>query len=363
MPANLDDRQQHIILTFTTVGSAIILSIVVYVSLVEIPRLEKRQHQQYHTQNHIPRDDSYLKNCSVLYSCLTTFIYMAFATTIFVWPIVSRINPHVNDDTTRLTSSINFCETDFRHTRYIAEPTNAISSIAAYLPLALIGGIRSTKTPRYLMCYATIFLIGVGSTLLHTFLTAVTQGGDELPMLWYTAATSYCAFDVIFSGIPGVGMFFILTAILSTGVYLQCRANFTYFYLLFTTYTVTLTLSLIYITLFMNWENKPNGADFKRRILVPLMQANSIATVFATWCWVAEMLGCESASQRPADDIQWFIWNLVLHPFWHFATGIVSFLVVQVIHAAEGFARGRGMPSIVWVVAPFVVFDADKKLI
>ena len=361
MPANLDQSQQQIILTVTTISSIAILSLVAYAEWVEIPRLTRLAKKQQAENETIA--SLKIRKMSIFYTCLKLFFYMAISTFFFSLPIILF---HTASDTSSniVTSSINFCESDFRHTTFIAEPVNTISSIMAYLPLSALGALRSTtiqQRTRYMICYGTLFMIGVGSTLLHSFLTAMTQGGDELPMLWYTAATSFGAFDVIFSGIPGVGTFVGITAILSTLVYVQFRANFTYFYLMFTSYTVTLSLSLIYIALFKKWENRKNGAEFKRCVLLPLMQTSSITLVFAVWCWIAEMLGCEAASQQPTDTLQWMVWNRVLHPCWHFATAIAAFLVIQEIYAAEGFSKGHGMPWIVSVGAPFVVFDDTQK--
>ena len=45
-----------------------------------------------------------------------------------------------DDDIIRdLSSSINFCEEDFVDSDYIAEPANTASSVASYIPLALLG--------------------------------------------------------------------------------------------------------------------------------------------------------------------------------------------------------------------------------
>ena len=392
MPANLDESQHQVILTVTTLWSIIVLGYMVYTEFIEIPRLTKllqqqqliiqqQQHQQQQPKHKKSQKQSIeagnnhdgSKNhneCGILllllYGCLKSFFFMLLSTIVLTYPILCIDNQHAVEDSKRLPSSsgssINFCESDFRHTRYMAEPVNTISSITAYLPVAVVGIVRSTTRLRYLVCYTTVFMIGIGSTLLHSSLTAFTQGGDELPMLWYTAATSYCAFDVIFSGLRGVGTVVSLTAIVSTIVYVRFRANFTYFYLMFSAYTITLTFSLLHMTLFMRWEKRSDGVDFKRRILLPLTRLICVVVVAAVWIWVAEMLGCESATNQTTDSVMWFVWNRVLHPLWHFTSAMVAFLLVQVIYAAEGFSKGWGVPSIVWVGVPFVEFAEDRKL-
>ena len=76
-----------------------------------------------------------------------------------------------------------------------------MSSLTCYVPLALFG-LFSTRhgrrAKRFVVIYSTLLAIGLGSTALHALLTAQAQGGDELPMLWFTAAAAFCALDIIF---------------------------------------------------------------------------------------------------------------------------------------------------------------------
>jgi dihydroceramidase len=344
MGASLDQDQRRVVLTVSTVVTVIITCLSWYAEFHVAPKLAVQ------TQKSKPM---------LLQECIKTLICMAVATAIVAWPITTLRNTSPSSFTD-LTSSINFCEPDFEHTRWIAEPANAVSNIFAYIPLAITGLKYSTKL-RYRICYVAIIMIGVGSLLLHSLLTAETQGGDELPMLWYCAAASYCGFSVIFSESSNlVGPLVLLSALVATCVYLKFRSNFIYFYLLFDAYVITLLLSLLYITLIMDIEKRRQGALFKQQILLPLARATAWTTVSAIWIWVLEMSYC---SQAQSSDTLWvrFLFNRVLHPCWHFLTGLLASLVVQIFVATERFlSRGR-LPSIQWMGGPMVIFESDNN--
>lgn len=91
-------------------------------------------------------------------------------------------------------ASIDFCERNFEHSGWVAEPVNALSS----LPLVVLGlygvfgatGARRApaRTPAwedraFALAYGILAAVGVGSAALHATLTRVGQFCDEAPML------------------------------------------------------------------------------------------------------------------------------------------------------------------------------------
>ena len=85
------------------------------------------------------------------------------------------------------TSSIDWCETNYAVSHYVAEWFNTLSSV----PLIVVGllGVRwhwRVLERRFLLVFASVALVGVGSTAFHGTLLFRLQMLDELPML-YTA--------------------------------------------------------------------------------------------------------------------------------------------------------------------------------
>ena len=350
MGTSLDQTQQDLIFRVVVVVTVVLVGFLAYSEFHVLPRLHQSSHDEIGERTS--------KNDPLVWGWIRTFACMSFATLLITLAIIRNDIPGTFDDIpTTVTSSINFCESDFQHSRHVAEPANTVSSFTSYIPLAILGLANTTNT-RYTVCFVTLFLIGIGSSLLHAFLTALSQGGDELPMLWFTAATSFCGFEIISpKKVPGLAKIVVLTAVASTVVYLHFRANFLYFTAMFSLYSWALIFSLIYISFFMPWEEKFHGRPFKRDILLPLSRCCAITVLLAVWVWYLDMAGCAYAKQQPRESYVWMIWDRILHPVWHFSTAIVAFLTVEVFIAADGFGRGLGMPRIRWYGAPVVVFE------
>jgi hypothetical protein len=299
MPHNLDETTQKIILTVSTFTTTVIAIPALIGQFRLVPNLRRRLMLSAQS------DDK--TRPSLLVGCLGFLILMFFATVIFTSPIVLYLE-HEQDDITaaaaaaaveQQSSSINFCEEDFRHTPYIAEPANVISSLTSYVPLALLGlfGPPSTqykREKRFIAVYATLLAIGLGSSALHGLLTAEAQGGDELPMLWYTASTAFCSIDVILVAkwkqqeqrTTVLALLVILSAVVATITYVARREDFTIFYIIFSLYSQTMVVSVVWICFGINWEETKQMSDagihFKATVLFPLAIAAGWTTILNT---------------------------------------------------------------------------------
>ena len=83
------------------------------------------------------------------------------------------------------TGTIDWCETNYTHTPYIAEFVNTLTNIPVII-LGLYGAAVSFLNGvnrRYVLCYLGLSLIGVGSTGFHASLRWEWQLMDELPMV------------------------------------------------------------------------------------------------------------------------------------------------------------------------------------
>jgi len=365
MPSNLDVSTQRIILCVSSFTTLAISVPALYARFILIPNFRRQLSTSMISLKK--------KNPSLFVECLASVALMILATVILTLPIVTLTNEPSSEKQQVLSSSINFCEEDFQHSPYIAEPANTVSSLTCYVPLALLGllGRPSTQyhhSKRFVILYATLLTIGVGSMAPHALLSAEAQGGDELPMLWYTAAAAYCALDVILQRKSSLLAVLVAgSAVAATVTYVIGRHDFSIFYILFSIYSQTMIFSVIYITFGMNWEalNRDQGIQFKANVLFPLAIATGWSTIFAIWVWVSEMLFCNAVMQDRSygEVVAPFLWNRVVHPMWHFWSGLLAWLLVQVLVAAHGMQQGWGKPSLQWFGAPFVVFHEDEKKI
>jgi len=84
-----------------------------------------------------------------------------------------------------VTANIDWCESNYSLTPYVAEFWNALSSFSFVLS-SLVGVYLTLKyrmEKRFLFCFLSICLVGLGSILFHSTLLRFTQSLDELPMI------------------------------------------------------------------------------------------------------------------------------------------------------------------------------------
>eukprot|EP01060_Flectonema_neradi_P015751 TRINITY_DN2239_c2_g2_i2.p1 TRINITY_DN2239_c2_g2~~TRINITY_DN2239_c2_g2_i2.p1 ORF type:complete len:267 (+),score=2.85 TRINITY_DN2239_c2_g2_i2:53-853(+) len=84
-----------------------------------------------------------------------------------------------------ITASVDWCESNYEHTQYVAELFNTISS----LPVAIMGLYAYKRSKgRYGLLYniacVGMIIIGLGSASFHGTLLRECQMLDEIPMLW-----------------------------------------------------------------------------------------------------------------------------------------------------------------------------------
>ncbi|WVW84530.1 hypothetical protein I302_106564 [Kwoniella bestiolae CBS 10118] len=94
------------------------------------------------------------------------------------------------------TSTIDWCESNYVHTPYIAETINTLTNLPSIL-LGLYGYfsvLRNGLPRRFAYCYLGLSLIGIGSFGFHMSLRWEWQLMDELPMIY---VVSYAAFLIL----------------------------------------------------------------------------------------------------------------------------------------------------------------------
>lgn len=384
MPQNLDEHTRSVIVKVMGLSLAILGSANYAAQCVVIPRLRRRSGTR--GWNGPP----------LLLGCITTLLMMLVLSALATLPIIalgsmaqSKEGRHdgdssmmqqaaalEDDSSSPLTSSINFCEDDFADSNWIAEPANTASSLASYCPLALWGllglpskewSTRMAGHRRFGVAYATLFAIGIGSTLLHALLTAGAQGGDELPMLWFVASLCFIGLDMILQG-TRINLSAIIStlvfgqapsraqkesrwillwlvsgsAVVATAIYCFSRENFLPFYIMFVLYATTSTIGLITICFFLKWND---DTQFRSNVLLPLAVCTGWMAIVAIVAWVSEMLFCSTAQESPNLWLRW-VWNRAVHPFWHCSSSLLAWLLVQAMLAGQGLQRGWGEPQL-----------------
>lgn len=86
-----------------------------------------------------------------------------------------------------ITSTVDWCETNYVHLSFVAELFNSASSLA--MVFAGVLGIalhRHVLERRFMLAYAMVSVVGLGSIAFHATLLRGPQMMDELPMLWLT---------------------------------------------------------------------------------------------------------------------------------------------------------------------------------
>jgi len=91
-----------------------------------------------------------------------------------------------------VTSSVDWCETNYEHVHTVCELFNTVSSLA--MVLAGVLGIalhRRVLELRLLFAFAMVSVVGLGSIAFHTTLLFQHQMMDELPMLYLALLMVY----------------------------------------------------------------------------------------------------------------------------------------------------------------------------
>jgi hypothetical protein len=390
MPASLDEATREVIVKVTYVTILVLLGACWNAQTIV-------------NQNKISSTTNGGTVC-VLKGCLLTLGIMIILSAITTYPIIAFGSSNTKE--IEVSSSINFCEADFQDNQYIAEPANAASSVASYIPLALIGlfgppskewrsrsrsstvdsGTSPTGYRRFALAYTALWAIGIGSTLLHALLTAGAQGGDELPMLWLMACLSYITLDIILIGIRSnqsnnnktkktttatatrdvtIQWAFGVSAIGATLVYVLCRENFLPFYIMFVSYCWLTLIGLLTLCFFIDWKD----TTFRTTILLPFAICTALSAILGLASWVSEMLFCTEIMSEDHQNQQFVVFGTALLPWffnrgvhllWHCSSALLAWLGIQTLVAAKGTLHGWGEAKLCWWGAPYVSFYKPK---
>ena len=90
------------------------------------------------------------------------------------------------------TSSVDWCEANYRYSPYVCELFNTLSSFALVLAGCFGAWLhRGVLERRFLFAFLALLTVGVGSVAFHATLRFELQMLDELPMLWLALTMIY----------------------------------------------------------------------------------------------------------------------------------------------------------------------------
>ena len=218
-------------------------------------------------------------------------------------------------------STVQWCESNYEVCHFIAEFFNTVSSLSI-LAAGLIGMIYTRRLEqRWVLAYATIATVGIGSVLFHMTLLRPMQMLDEVPMLWAVIVMVYCIIETdavrpkygraLPIGMFAYAVFVTLLTSLSSG-----HVQFLLFHASFGSLEFW---SLGAIAMRARRETDPTLCRLYRRGF----SAYAIALV----CWASDIHFCESLQRMwPA--------NPQLHALWHvFVSAGLYILTVCTTHA------------------------------
>lgn len=220
------------------------------------------------------------------------------------------------------TSSIDWCESNYRLTPYIAEPANTLSSLV--IVAVGVAGVylhRRRLEARFLLAFAALACVGVGSVAFHATLRFELQLLDELPMLYLALIMVYILVED--RAEPRFGRWFPASLALYGGA-LTALSSSTRGGLQFYVFQVSfgsLELFALYRVYRLYRRSTDDGV---RR----LYRAGMGAYALGILCWFTDLRFCQTMSVRlPALGLP----NPELHAVWHVLVSCGFYCLLSVI--------------------------------
>lgn len=227
-----------------------------------------------------------------------------------------------------MTSSVDFCETNYVYSRYIAEPHNVWSSLFLCF-LGIVGVIycNPMKEWRVFLMFGIMAFIGIGSSLLHTTLDKLAQSTDELPMLWFNIVASYSLFELKtrrrYNKYPFSALGGCLFALIQTIIYYGYQKIYVVFLV---SYSGTVAIMTVWSYMLIDNKNKKIKAE--RSYL--WHRSLAFYVFFGAIPWILDMHYCEEL--KPYYDLLPFMFKgMTLHVTWHIFAGLGTYYYVVLL--------------------------------
>jgi len=220
------------------------------------------------------------------------------------------------------TSTLDWCETNYEVSWYIAEFWNTITNLSMILPpiWGIWRELQRGREVRFVVGFLALLLVGVGSTMFHMTLKYVMQLLDEIPMVWSSCVFIYLQ-HMVYSkkGETGAWMASLLFTYAST---------FTVVYLTWTNPLIHQTMYGI-LVVYMIYQavqilrSNYNSSSFKLFIIATLMYG----TGFLLWNLENEFCDRVQSVRRSVPSVLAPLTQL--HGWWHLFAGYATYMNVQ----------------------------------
>jgi len=242
------------------------------------------------------------------------------------------------------TSSIDFCEENYRFTTYVAELLNSLTS----LPIAVAGAWawayatpkRYRSWPRFGLAWLAFMAIGIGSALFHATLRRSAQALDEVPMVFANLVFIYCLLLPSETQASQLAIAFTIVACILTSIYVVWEAYVVFFFMY--------GLGVLY--LFISAGLRAYRSQTQNAVVLQYMWKLGGGTyALGFGIWIADNVACKQLGVG------------YLHMAWHFfaCAGTVVFvlwLIASTADAEEHEVKLR------WrCLLPCLVLLADEK--
>ncbi|ORZ21175.1 alkaline phytoceramidase family protein [Absidia repens] len=243
------------------------------------------------------------------------------------------------------TSSVDWCEENYKHSFYIAEFWNTISSFAMVV-LGLLGILAHHKSLGWRLSngYLMIVVVGIGSVLFHGTLQYEHQMWDEVPMVWTACYLLWVllqenGYEPIRYGI-GIALYCALATFATS----QYKGS-TQFYLFQTSFGIVMWSCLWFVwKLYKNVQNNQ---------VIQLFHQGAQFLVLAIGVWLFDSNLCFVYDYVP---------NPQLHAWWHVLMCIsLHFFFVATGFELMGTKKHRITYCANWIPYVQLVNDDDSK--
>eukprot|EP00043_Microstomoeca_roanoka_P019100 m.210858 g.210858 ORF g.210858 m.210858 type:complete len:264 (+) comp16940_c4_seq3:1588-2379(+) len=217
------------------------------------------------------------------------------------------------------TSTLDWCEENYKVLPYIAEFWNTVSNLALILPcfVGLYNCYTASLEWRFVFSFLGLLIVGIGSWLFHMTLLWHYQLVDELSMIYASCIFMFCIVDArVSAGSNGLllSIALLVYAVLVTYFYIRHKA------VLFHQTSYALQVAGIMFFAYL----KSRAAPPHIRALFPIALASY---VFAFLLWNIDNQLCGTL-QFVRAYLGIFAPVVQLHAWWHIGVGIGSYLYI-----------------------------------
>jgi len=217
-----------------------------------------------------------------------------------------------------VTANVDWCESNYSHTRYIAEFYNTLSSV----PMIWMGFVGMMECRRlrlerqYGLSFFALMVVGIGSVLFHGTLDYSAQLADELPMILGSLVFFYVMYDLVMKSKNGR---FWVPEWVTVSLLVGYGALTTLLMALWTHSALPMNISYVCMVVFIILSSVKLYRDAKQPIMRRVFELSLLCFFFACACWLTEKYFCEAG--MPVTQY--------LHAVWHLGAGFGTYAFLQ----------------------------------